>query len=149
MSTTSGQGFVLSGKSVNTTSGGSIISLIKLRNQLTFTVSDIEANVTIPGNNLEGISAFPLQSGGYLVIGNEGAGTPNRSICLLKVNNDLTLSWTSPSHLLFGGINDDFAGNVAELPDGRLLIFGTMSLGNEGQKKMALIKLNKDGKFLD
>jgi hypothetical protein len=39
---------------------------------------------------------------------------------------------------------------VYELPDGRILVFGTMTIGGAvGQKKIALIKVNQDGRLID
>ena len=38
-------------------------------------------------------------------------------------------------------------GAVAELPDGRIMMVGTMSLGSDNQTKMALVKLSSGGKF--
>ena len=63
------------------------------------------------------------------------------------MNTDGGLEWSDP--VIFGGLNDDYIGAVKELPDGKIVLLGTMSLGNEAQKKMVLIKVNKDGKFLD
>jgi hypothetical protein len=48
----------------------------------------------------------------------------------------------------FGGVGDDFVGAVTELPNGRILIIGTMTLGGvEGQTKIALLKLNPEGRL--
>ena len=56
--------------------------------------------------------------------------------------------WASP--VIFGGQGDDFAGAVRELPDGKIVVFGTMSIGQpNGEDKMVLIKVNKDGQFAD
>jgi hypothetical protein len=57
-----------------------------------------------------------------------------------------------PDELLeqsFGGVGDDFAGPVQELPDGHIAIIGTMTLGGvtEGQRKIVLIKLNSQGRL--
>jgi hypothetical protein len=43
----------------------------------------------------------------------------------------------------------DDCGKVEELPDGRLLILGTMRTGkpDAGEMKMTLIKVNSDGKL--
>lgn len=48
----------------------------------------------------------------------------------------------------FGGVGDDFSGPVQELADGRILMIGTMTLGGiDGQTKIALIKLNSEGRL--
>lgn len=64
----------------------------------------------------------------------------------------LTRSFTDNNQppIYFDGEGKDFAGQVAELPDGRILLFGTMTIGGlGGQQKMALIKLNADGKLAE
>jgi hypothetical protein len=42
---------------------------------------------------------------------------------------------------------DDTAAAVAELPDGKIVILGTMGL-TDNQFKMAFIKVNRTGQFL-
>lgn len=139
-----GQNFILLGKS---DSGGiSGLFVVKLRSPLGFTSADVEAQPTISGNNLEGIQSSRSLSSGFIIIGNEGV-SPTRKILLHRLGNNLNPVWTT--RLLFGGGGDDFAGSVEELPNGKIVILGTMSLGKDGQKKMALIKLNSDGKFLN
>jgi hypothetical protein len=48
-----------------------------------------------------------------------------------------------------GGIGNDFAGPVVELPDGHIAMIGTFTLGGvvDGQKKIVFIKLNKEGRL--
>ncbi len=70
-------------------------------------------------------------------------------ILLMKVNNDLSTSWEG-NNVQFGGDGDDMAAAVSELPDGHIMVLGTMQLGNPpAQFKIALIKLNSDGKLAD
>ena len=55
-----------------------------------------------------------------------------------------------PNFVSFGGDGDDTAAAVAELPDGHIMVLGTMQLGNPpAQFKITLIKLNSNGKFAD
>ncbi|MCW5912186.1 MAG: hypothetical protein KIT62_14020 [Cyclobacteriaceae bacterium] len=49
----------------------------------------------------------------------------------------------------FGGESFDEAGAVLQLADGKIMVMGTMTVGGlNGQKKMALLKLNSEGKLL-
>lgn len=101
------------------------------------------------GNFAEGVSIFPSGAACYVVgnIVSESDGT--RDIWLTKVNSftgDQYPAWTSG--FTFGTpTNDDTGKVVAEAPNGDIIILGTMNLTN--QKKIALIKVNKVGKFLD
>jgi hypothetical protein len=51
---------------------------------------------------------------------------------------------------VFGGDGLDTCGAVQELPDGRILLIGTMRTGrpDAGEFKMTLIKVNGEGKLL-
>jgi hypothetical protein len=50
--------------------------------------------------------------------------------------------------LRFGGVGNDTAASVTDLPDGSVLVLGTMVLGEfNGQKKLVLMRLNSKGKF--
>lgn len=81
---------------------------------------------------------------GYLIVGNEGEeGAKN--IWLSKVDDTGVLLWSAS----FGSNstrNDDLAGAVAELPDGRIVVLGTVNL-NVTNIKMALFKLNGHGEL--
>lgn len=67
---------------------------------------------------------------------------------LKKLNPALTDAWSEQPFYFFGGAGSDLAGGVAEAPDGRILILGTMVLGEStGQTKAVLIKLSPQGKF--
>jgi hypothetical protein len=82
---------------------------------------------------------------GFLIVANEGdAGF--RNIWLLKTSDtDLSkVKWAASFGSL--GRNDDRGAAVAELPDGRILVFGTVNLGGNNFK-MALFKLNSGGKL--
>jgi hypothetical protein len=83
---------------------------------------------------------------GYLILGTEGeAGA--RNIWLSKVNiTGESVYWSS----LFGAgdLNDDRAGAVAELPDGHILVVGTVNVG-VSNLKMGFFKLNAAGRFAE
>lgn len=81
---------------------------------------------------------------GYLILGTEGE-VGSRNIWLSKVSDiGGQVYWSS----IFGASdrNDDRAGAVAELPDGRILVVGTVNLG-VNNLKMSLFKLNSEGRF--
>lgn len=95
---------------------------------------------------IEPIAACPAAHAkrqGYLILGNEGSDV--RNIWLTKVDELYGVEW-SVSFGAAGG-NDDTAGAVAELPDGSIVVLGTVNLGDENALKMAFFKLNSEGKF--
>ena len=149
-----GAGFLLVGTSTDA-SGSYDIYVNKLRKTLTFNPSlDYQINKPLSASlgkldiaNAK-VSIYASSSSGYLILANEKSGTSD-NFYLTKIDNDGQIAWTNPQNLIFGGQKDDYIGAVAELPDGRIIVMGTMSIGDEGQLKMALIKLNKEGKFLD
>lgn len=103
---------------------------------------------TIDLERMEGVSISPGIGFSY-VLGNkvsEADGT--RDIWLTKISSSTGLQhpdWLEG--VTFGtSTNDDSGSVVAEMPDGDILILGTMTLTN--QKKIALIKLSPDGKFV-
>jgi hypothetical protein len=95
--------------------------------------------------NYAAVSVAPCTQSeeGYLLLANETliAGS---NIRLIKVNQACSVQWSAS----FGSISNQSAGAaVAELPDGRVLVLGTIEL--ETQKKIALMKVNSQGKFSD
>ncbi len=157
----SGDGFLLAGTSSNAV-GSYDIYITKLRKTLTFNAAlDYQINntlsqlnqpqsVTLGKLDIEkgNVSVFSSINSGYLVLANEKSTTTN-NFYLTKIEIDGGFAWDNPENLIFGGQRDDFIGAVLELADGKIILIGTMAIGDEGQKKMALIKLNKEGKFLD
>lgn len=91
-------------------------------------------------------SMTSLAAGGYLLLSNSKLLSNDRSnISLIKLGNTFLKEWQEP--VFFGGIGDDFAGSVAELPNGRIVVIGTMTLGGVGgQKKIVFMKLNSNGR---
>ena len=145
-------GFLLAGSSEDA-NGNFDIYINKLRKDITFNPAvDYQLNkplsLDLGKTARANVVAFTSISTGYLLLTNERTTTSNNFL-LTKINQDGLPAWSNPESLIFGGQKDDFIGSVLELPDGRILLIGTMALGDEGQKKMALIKVNKDGKFLN
>lgn len=91
----------------------------------------------------EGVAVTATSSSDYLVLANTIGASGLRDIRLLKINgvfqNFLELSFGAPN-------NDDRGAAVAELPNGDILILGTMELAGQ-QDKIALIKVRPDGTF--
>lgn len=148
-----GGGFVLSG--IKTKAAGESQSfIVKLQNQLFVPGEDNVLNEESPtdvGINVGGqVRMTSLANGGFLLLNNSRTATNDENdISLIKLSNTLLKEWQAP--IFFGGVGDDFAGSVMELPDGKILIIGTMTLGGElkGQTKMVLIKLNSNGRLSD
>lgn len=98
--------------------------------------------ITDTGNQHEGIAVAPSGESKFLVLTNEFNAVLNRDIYLRKMN----ITFNKEFEVRFGSPNnDDTASAVTELPNGDILVLGTMHLTN--QKKIALIKLNSAGKF--
>ncbi len=146
-----GEGFLLTGITSNAP-GVKDLFAVKLRKTLTFTNSDFLFQKTL-SINLQDIaedraSAFASTSSGFLIVTNERSAGP-QNFLLTKISNEGNLVWTTPPFFTFGSALDDRIGSVIELSNGRIGIVGTMAVGAEGETKMAFIKVNKDGKFLE
>jgi hypothetical protein len=122
-------------------------------NSLVTTSALFDAAPTDLGNNVlrSPSRTFNQQDGSFLLL-TDDYNVPNfgSSISVIKLTNQFSRVWSVP--LIFGGEGDDFSGSLAELPDGRILISGTMVVGggnDKGQKKMVLMKLNSEGKLVE
>lgn len=98
------------------------------------------------GRKIVPVSVCRAVSGqkGYLIAGTEGeVGAHNIWLSKVDVVGE-NVYWSS----IFGAAdrNDDRAGAVAELPDGRILVVGTVNVG-VSNLKMGLFKINANGKF--
>jgi len=148
---TEGQGYFLAGTHVS--AGVSRIyvgSVYEDNSELYVSQLAGQGIVEVPGHagaNLvpAGCAATKVGSSGYLILANEG-DEGFRNIWLTKVSgsNLTNVLWASS----FGSPdrNDDTGVAVAELPDGRILVLGTVNFGSDNFK-MALFKLSKDGKL--
>ncbi len=155
---TAGEGYVLSGIRTNS-SKESQSFIVKLQKDIFGIDQDnllAEESPTELGN-LENFdentiiktSMVALSQGGFLLLTNNKAPTSDEvNISLIKLSN--TFKTEGRQQIFFGGAGDDFAGTVKELPDGKIMVMGTMTLGGvSGQKKIVLMKLNKDGKLVE
>jgi hypothetical protein len=81
-------------------------------------------------------------SDGFLIVADEQVAT-GMVMRLIKVNLNNDTEWS----LSLGSASHQSTGAaVSELPDGRIVVLGTMGL--ETQRKMALIKVDSNGEFL-
>ena len=147
-------GYILGGITRrNTGLTQSYLVKVSKTNNLVTTSALFNAAPTDLGSNVLGstIRTFNQQEGSFLLL-TDDYNVPNfgSSISIIKLTNQFSRVWGLP--LIFGGEGDDFSGSVTELPSGRILVVGTMTIGggnDKGQKKMVLIKLNPDGKLTE
>lgn len=109
-----------------------------------------EKNLSIfLGSGLSGRTAVTRSAvtGGFLVLSEENGFNGNQNWILTRVNNDGSVAWTQP--IVYGGEGLDSCGGIQELPNGRIVIVGTMRTGrpDAGEFKMTLVKVSADGKF--
>jgi hypothetical protein len=95
--------------------------------------------------------ASPYSNNIFLLANTYLTSSRNSDILLLKVNNALNNDPLSPwAPVKFGGEGDDTAAAVTELPDGHIIVLGTMQLGNPPeQNKIVMMKLNAKGQLSD
>lgn len=144
------KGFLLQGVAVDA-SGNSRSYTVKLKRNIGFTADDIYGVTDFPlGSNLtdRSMASFynPINND-YLVLATRNLGSNlAEDLSLFKLDREIQPIW-GPE--VFGGESFDEAGAVLQLPNGKILVLGTMTVGGlGGQKKMALMKLNDKGKLL-
>ncbi len=140
-------GYLLTGTSQNTIDGD--IYLAKLPRNLSFFKSDLivdrQLGLNIGKSALQRSFNDSPASDNFFVATEKLNGT-SLDILLAKLDNRGNRIF----EVNFGSKEgDDFAGKVVELSNGRILMIGTMTLGGvvDGQKKIALLKLNSQGKL--
>ena len=149
-------GYLLTGVSVNKSSQMSL-KITKTRfDDLSFDPNAIPSDIQFnyPGGRSLGKGlihyATACNSGSsYFVLANTYDNTAGTSdMILYKLDVTLQEAWGNPVTL--GGDGEDTAAAVAELPDGHIMVLGTIELGNPAEQfKIALIKLNSEGKLSD
>jgi len=146
-------GYLLSGLSIDNNSQSFSLKISKIRfDNLSFDSKDIQFN--FPGKSLGKGSSIKYATtcnsiSGYFALTNTfNNATGNSDILLLKLDLTLQETWSNP--VILGGDGDDTAAAVAELPDGHIMVLGTLNLGNPPEQfKIALMKLNSAGKLSD
>lgn len=94
--------------------------------------------------DLSGISGCATSTGGYLLLGDQEVtqnNSVNSNLILMKLDIRGLPQWTTS----FGADYLDRAAKVIGLSNGKIMILGTVTLGN--QEKIVLIKVNSMGQF--
>lgn len=150
------KGFLLAGVATNQ-SGASRSFYVKLESErdLSFNPKlDLNESYGLTYGDPLGSNVTGKLSGYYNVLNNDFLilATQNlnsnlaEDLSLFKLDREIQTVW-GPQ--VFGGESFDEAGAVLQLPDGKIMVLGTMTVGGlNGQKKMALMKLNDKGKLL-
>lgn len=140
-------GYFITGVSINSLGIGQLF-ICKLKGSLTYSDNDVELyNILAPAGSgqLTGVSATTsaVAPQGFLIAGNDLQQLGTRNIWLTKIDFSGKELWS----VSFGSDQgNDEAGAVAELPDGKILVLGTVELG-DNRKKLTLIKLNSKGQL--
>jgi hypothetical protein len=145
-----GGGFFIAG--TETTSAGSInLHVSKLRDPLIFNSTNDELfdrSIPIESRKLSSLAAAPSLTGtqGYLLLANELQDDGSNNIWLTKIDQGSgSIVWSAT----FGSDEeDDLGAAVMQLPDGKILLLGTIGLINN-QSKMVLMKLNSTGQLMN
>jgi hypothetical protein len=140
-----GGGYLLTGTSQNSSDGD--LYLARLTSKIAV---DPTANYIIPplrvklGKTLLR-SSFNFSSQSSFYVSSEKFNGTSNDIYLLKLDN----GGNQIFERIFGGVGDDYAGPVVELPDGHIALIGTFTLGGavDGQKKIVFMKLNREGRL--
>jgi hypothetical protein len=128
------------------------VYFVAMTNSLGFNPSQHRntGNQTVSLNSLEGsfsgISVAPSRQTGYLLVANQELNLGNvvtNNIVLARLRFTGEVIWTTQ----FGADDNYKAAKLEELPNGKILIVGTGTLGN--QEKMMLLKVNSEGQFLN
>ncbi len=140
-------GYVLTGTSQNLIDGD--VYIAKLPKDLTFFQSDLIVNrqvgLNIGKSDPQNVFNTSTTSNFYFAVADKLNGT-SLDISLSKLDN----RGNKIFEVSFGSKEgNDWSGAVVELPNGRIAMIGTMTLGGivDGQKKIALLKLNPQGKL--
>jgi hypothetical protein len=105
----------------------------------------IDTQLNLPAS-LTGVNVSAASSGqsatGYFILCNEPR-PQGSNIYLAKIDQSTSVLW---SVSLGSESENDFGSVVRELPDGRILVLGTVRVADR-QSKMALFKLNSNGRL--
>jgi hypothetical protein len=141
-----GGGILLIG-TTNRAPGDFSLHVSTLKTPLRFNPGDdegIDAEILIGTARLQAVSAAPSlhQTSGYLLLANEER-TLGTNIWLTKIDQSGRVLWSAS---LGSERENDTAAAVKELPDGKILVLGTVGIA-DNQTKMALFKLNSSGRL--
>lgn len=142
-----GGGFLIVATRLNA-SGVSSIHAARLRSDLEFIpVRDkqFDKEIVISSTSVEASAAATslVAPQGFLLLGEEVRTLGTKNLSLTKVDQTGQVVWTVS---LGSEEENDEAAAVAETADGKILVLGTVELG-DNQTKMALFKLNATGRL--
>ena len=123
---------------------GGILKVFAIRIVGNFSLVDNYAVRDINGNGGEAKAVAASGANKILITGDMITSGGSRDIWLTKTTRDFVDEPGFPISFGASG-NDDTASAVAELPNGDIVVLGTMNLVN--QNKIALIKLKSNGAF--
>lgn len=153
-----GSGYIVSGYSIDRLANRQKMFTIRIRSNID-NVDNNDIPLILAGERADDDSSSPVtttsqgavfssSAGGFFVLGCKSV--TNEDIYLKKLGSDLTDAWTMAPFFSFGGVGNDLPGAVAETSDGRIVLLGTMVLGDgtqTSQRKMVLMKLSPNGKL--
>jgi hypothetical protein len=158
MAPESGAGYVLTGYISYPGTGQQDLYVAKTPLALTQATDDDQTTFVIGTpkvvtTNLSSISAstasvYSSTGSGFLLLAEENS-SGNGNIYLTKVDKNLVDAWSDPHRSqVFGGVGNDLAGAVAETSNQRILVVGSMTVGEvNGQSKIVLMNLSPNGMF--
>ncbi len=122
----------------------------KLKEQIVFDANrdeQFDEEISFVSNPVNAISATTSLTApeGFLLLGEEVRTLGTKNISLTKIDQSAIVRWTVS---LGSEEGNDRAAAVSELLDGKILVLGTVELG-DNQSKMALFKLNSTGRLHD
>jgi hypothetical protein len=146
------RGYLLGGIATDA-SGNTRSYFVKLKRELELVDAGDVQQVVYPtilgdGINQESLNGFyNIANNDFLILSTQNTNSNlAENMSLLKLDREIQTVW-GPE--IFGGRSFDEAGAVLQLADGKIMVLGTMTVGGlSGQKKMALMKLNSEGKLL-
>jgi hypothetical protein len=144
-----GGGFLVVGTTLN---GPGVTSLraARLRDDLQFNSAkdeQFDKEVVVLTTSVEGVAGTTslVAPQGFLLLGEELRSVGTKNLSLTKIDQLGQLVWTVS---LGSEDENDEAAAVVETLDGKILVLGTIQLG-DNQNKMALFKLNSTGRLHD
>lgn len=102
---------------------------------------ELKSGQSLPYSTTFGNSIIQSVFGGYIILGEQINTNNNKDIFLIRTTQNFEVIWQQA----IGGLEDEEASQVAELPDGSIVVTGTARL--ESQTKMFLIKTKPNGEF--
>lgn len=144
-----GGGYLVVGTTLNS-SGATSLRAARLRDNLQFNpVRDeqFDKEIVVLTTSVEAVSGTTslMAPQGFLLLGEELRSLGTKNLSLTKIDQLGQLVWTVS---LGSEEENDEAAAVVETLDGKILVLGTIQLG-DNQNKMALFKLNSTGRLHD